>query len=229
MEKFTITLRSLTFLKHLEKNNNREWFAENKDTYILAQNNIIAFADQLIQLMSNHDALENVSGKKSLYRIYKDVRFSKDKSPYKPRFAVGLQRATALKRGGYYLHIQPGNNFIACGFFSPNSDDLKRIRKDIQLNHLEWHKILNSKSIRDSFVALSGTQVPTFPRGFAKDHEAIDLIRHKQFILRHNFTDKEVIDSQFVYKVNEIFKTVRPFFDYMSFVLTTDLNGETTV
>jgi uncharacterized protein (DUF2461 family) len=65
--------------------------------------------------MSNHDALENVSGKKSLYRIYKDVRFSKDKSPYKPRFAVGLQR-TALKRGGYYLNIQPGNNFIACGF-----------------------------------------------------------------------------------------------------------------
>lgn len=82
---------------------------------------------------------------------------------------------------------------------------------------------------KDSFVALSGTQVPTFPRGFAKDHEAIDLIRHKQFILRHNFTDKEVINSQFVYKVNEIFKTVRPFFDYMSFVLTTDLNGETTV
>jgi uncharacterized protein (TIGR02453 family) len=229
MEKSTIASSSLTFLKHLEKNNNREWFAENKDTYILAQNNIITFADQLIQLMSNHDALENVSGKKSLYRIYKDVRFSKDKSPYKPRFAVGLQRATALKRGGYYLNIQPGNNFIACGFFSPNSDDLKRIRKDIELNHSDWRKILNSKSIRDGFVALSGTQVPTFPRGFAKDHEAIDLIRHKQFILRHNFTDKEVIDSQFVYTVNELFKTVRPFFDYMSFVLTTDLNGETTV
>jgi uncharacterized protein (TIGR02453 family) len=229
MEKSTIASSSLTFLKHLEKNNNREWFAENKDTYILAQNNIITFADQLIQLMGNHDALENVSGKKSLYRIYKDVRFSKDKSPYKPRFAVGLQRATALKRGGYYLNIQPGNNFIACGFFSPNSDDLKRIRKDIELNHSDWRKILKSKSIRDGFIALSGTQVPTFPRGFAKDHEAIDLIRHKQFILRHNFTDEEVIDSQFVDKVNEFFKTVRPFFDYMSFILTTDLNGETNV
>jgi uncharacterized protein (TIGR02453 family) len=229
MENPTIASSSLTFLKHLENNNNREWFAENKETYILAQNNIITFADQLIILMSSHDAIETISGKKSLYRIYKDVRFSKDKSPYKPRFAIGLKRATNLKRGGYYLNIQPGNNFLACGFFSPNPDDLKRIRKDMELNHSEWRKILNSKSIRDNFVALSGAKVPTSPRGFAKDHEAIDLIRHKQFILRHNFTDQEVIDSQFVYKINEMFKTVRPFFDYMSFVLSTDLNGETRV
>jgi hypothetical protein len=78
---------------------------------------------------------------------------------HKPRFAVGLQRATALKKRGGYLNIQPGNNFIACGFFSP----IQRIRKDIELNHSDWRKILNSKSIRDGFVALSGTQVH-FPK-----------------------------------------------------------------
>jgi uncharacterized protein (DUF2461 family) len=78
-------------------------------------------------------------------------------------------------------------------------------------------------------VELTGNKVPTFPKGFPKDHDAIDLNRHKQFILRHNFTDQEVIDPEFVYHINEIFKTVRPFFDYMSFVLTTDLNGETIV
>jgi uncharacterized protein (DUF2461 family) len=96
--------------------------------------------------------------------------------------------STTLKRGGYHLHIQPGNNFLACGFFLPQSvDDLKRIRKDIELNPAAWRKILNSKSILDNFVELTGNVVPTSPRGFS-DHEAIDLIRHKQFILRHNFT-----------------------------------------
>ena len=229
MENHTIAASSLTFLKNLEKNNNREWFTENKETYISAQNNIIAFADELITVMNTHDAIENTSGKKSLYRIYSDVRFSKEKAPYKPRFAIGLQRATTLKRGGYYLNIQPGNSFLACGFFSPNADDLKRIRKDIEINSTAWRKILNSKIIKDNFVALAGNKVPTSPRGFSKDHEAIDLIRHKQFILRYNFIDKEVIDPQFVYKVNEIFQSVRPFFDYMSTILTTDLNGEIKV
>ncbi|MEZ7504856.1 DUF2461 domain-containing protein [Flavobacterium sp. Arc2] len=229
MEDSFIASSSITFLKNLEKNNNRDWFAEHKTQYTKAQSNIIAFADHLIALMNAHDAIENVSGKKSLYRIYNDVRFSKDKSPYKPRFALGLQRATKLKRGGYYLNLQPSNNFLAAGFFSPNPDDLKRIRKDIELNPAAWRKILNSKSIKDNFVELAGNKVPTYPRGFSKDHEAIDLIRHKQFVLRHNFTDKEVIDPQFVYKVNEIFKSVRTFFDYMSTVLTTDLNGEIKV
>lgn len=226
MEKPTIASSSITFLKNLEKNNNRDWFTENKAQYTTAHSNIVAFADQLILLMNTHDAIENVSGKKSLYRIYNDVRFSKDKLPYKSRFALGLKRATKLKRGGYYLNIQPGNNFLAAGFFSPNPDDLKRIRIDIELNPAAWRKILNSKSIKDNFVELAGNKVPTSPRGFSKDHEAIDLIRHKQFILRHDFTDQEVLDPQFVFKANEIFQSVRPFFDYMSTVLTTDLNGQ---
>jgi uncharacterized protein (TIGR02453 family) len=127
------------------------------------------------------------------------------------------------------MNIEPGNNYLACGFFSPNPDDLKRIRKDIELNFKDWRKIIDSKPIKDNFVELTGSTVPTFPKGFPKDHEAIDLIRHKQFILRHNFTDQEVIDPKFVYKVNEIFKSVRPFFDYLSVVLTTDLNGEIKV
>lgn len=229
MKDFTITTSSITFLKNLEKNNDRDWFTENKTQYTTAQNNIIAFADQLIVLMNYHDAIENASGKKSLYRIYNDVRFSKNKLPYKPRFAIGLQRATALKRGGYYLNIQPGNNFLACGFFSPNPDDLKRIRKDIELNPKAWRKILNATSIKENFTELAGNKVLTSPRGFSKDHEAIDLIRYKQFILRHNFTDQEVVDPYFVNKVNALFKSVRPFFNYLSLVLTTDLNGESKV
>lgn len=226
MKDSSILPSSISFLNDLAINNTRDWFNDNKETYIEAQNNMISFVDQLIVLMNAHDAIENISGKKSLYRIYNDIRFSKDKSPYKPRFAFSLQRSTKLKRGGYYVNIQPGNNFLACGFFSPNPDDLKRIRKDIELNPAAWHQILNSKLIKGNFGELAGNKVPTFPKGFPKDHEAIDLIRHKQFILKHNFTDKEVIDPEFVNKVNDIFKTVRPFFDHLSFVLTTDLNGE---
>ncbi|TDD95922.1 DUF2461 domain-containing protein [Flavobacterium cellulosilyticum] len=229
MENTKILPNTITFLKNLETNNNREWFAENKQTYIEAQANIITFVDELILLMNTHDAIENTSGKKSLYRIYNDVRFSKDKSPYKPRFAFSLQRATKLKRGGYYVNIQPGNTFLACGFFSPNPEDLKRIRKDIEVIPGAWRKILNAKPIIANFVELAGNKVPTFPKGFPKDHEAIDLIRHKQFILRHNFTDQDVIDPEFVNKTNEIFKTVRPFFDHLTLVLTTDLNGEINV
>ncbi|MES2837834.1 MAG: DUF2461 domain-containing protein [Bacteroidota bacterium] len=213
------------FLKEIAKNNNREWFNEHKTAYTTAQENMAAFVDVLIAEMNKHDELETVSGKKSLYRIYNDVRFSKDKSPYNARFAFGLKRATKFKRGGYYTHIQPGNSFLACGFFAPNADDLKRIREDIAANYKDWNKILNGKKLKENFGVLQGDTVATAPRGFDKNQAGIELIRHKQFILRHNFTDAEVLSPNFVKDVNAIFKSVRPFFDYMSDVLTTDANG----
>jgi uncharacterized protein (TIGR02453 family) len=229
MGKEQIEISSFKFLKALAANNNREWFTANKERYIVAQSNMIAFADQLILLMNQHDKIENESGRKSLYRIYNDVRFSMDKSPYNPRFAFSFSRATKLKRGGYYLNIKPGNSYVACGFFSPNPADLLRIRKDIEFNYREWNKIFKLKSIKSNFGELTGSTVPTVPRGFSKDHVALNLLRHKQFILRHNFTDKEVTDHDFVSKVSATYKAVRPFFDYMSLVLTTDLNGETNI
>jgi uncharacterized protein (TIGR02453 family) len=224
-----INSSTLTFLKNLEQNNNRDWFTENKTKYLAAHHNMSDFADHLILLMNEHDAIEQVSGKKSLYRIYNDIRFSKDKSPYKLRFALGLQRATTQRRGGYYLHIQPGNNFLACGFFNPNSADLKRIRKDKEKNPQIWRKLLDTKKIKQGFGSLSGNQVPTFPKGFPKDHEAIDLIRFKQFILKHSFTDQEVLQANFAQTVALLFKNVRPFFDYLSIVLTTDENGASLI
>ena len=216
---------TLSFLSDLAQNNNRDWFAENKSHYTSAHENMIAFVEDLLHTMSAHDALSTPSGKKSLYRIYNDVRFSANKAPYKPRFAFGMQRATAERRGGYYVHLQPRNNFLACGFFSPNPADLKRIRQDIEQNPATWRKLLGTKEIKQSFGTLTGNQVPTFPKGFPKEHEAIDLIRHKQFILKHSFTDQEVVQEDFLQKINLLFQEVRPFFDYLSIVLTTDLNG----
>jgi uncharacterized protein (TIGR02453 family) len=220
---------TLRFLKDLAKNNNRAWFTDHKDQYLAAQSNMMAFIDQLILMMNKHDELETESGKKSLFRIYNDVRFSKDKLPYNPRFAFSLKRATKLKRGGYYMNIKPGNCFLACGFFAPNADDLKRIRQDIDYNYPEWNSILQSKSIKSTFGALQGDTVLTAPRGYTTDHKAIALLRHKQFIVRHHFTDDEVISPDFLKQVNTMYKNVRPYFDYMSSVLTTDANGELLV
>ena len=220
---------TLRFLKDLAKNNNRAWFTDHKDQYLAAQSNMMAFIDQLILMMNKHDELETESGKKSLFRIYNDVRFSKDKSPYNPRFAFSLKRATKLKRGGYYMNIKPGNCFLACGFFAPNADDLKRIRQDIDYNYPEWNSILQSKLIKSTFGALQGDTVVTAPRGYTTDHEAIALLRHKQFIVRHHFTDAEVVSPDFLKQVNTMYKNVRPYFDYMSSVLTTDANGELLV
>lgn len=220
---------TLKFLKNLSANNNREWFSKNKTVYIAAHENMSAFLDDLISEMNAHDHIENTSGRKSLYRIYSDARFSKDNIPYRPRFAASLQRATKLLRGGYYLNINPGKSYIACGFFGPNPDDLKRIRHDISWNSADWKKLLNSKKIKDIFGAMTGEKVVSAPRGFQKDHPAIELLRHKSFVFRHDFTDKEVLDGNFVKEVNRLFKSIRPWFDYMSDVLTTNNNGELMV
>ena len=220
-----IQKNTLKFLKDLSENNNRDWFTTNKPRYLDAYQNMCSFADALILEMNKHDKLEDTTGKKSLFRIYNDVRFSKDKSPYNARFAFGLQRGTKLLRGGYYVNIKPGSCMAACGFFAPNADDLKRIRMDIDLNSDKWRKLLKSKNIKDNFGRMIGDAVATAPRGFAKDHEAIDLIRHKQFLFRHDFSDKEATSEHFVQDVNKVFKAIRPYFDYMSEVLTTDLNG----
>jgi uncharacterized protein (TIGR02453 family) len=110
------------FLKLLKKNNNREWFAANKELFVKEQEQIIKFADALLLKMNKHDVIETASGKKSLYRIYRDTRFSKDKTPYKNNWAGGFKRATKQRRGGYYFHIEPGNSIAAGGFFAPETN-----------------------------------------------------------------------------------------------------------
>ena len=138
---------SIDFLKKLSKNNTREWFNEHKDEYVAAHANIAAFADTLIREMNRHDEIETATGKQSLMRIYKDVRFSKEKVPYNTHWSGSLKRATKKLRGGYYFHIGPGSSFIAGGFWGPEPADLKRIRQDIDLNYKDWRKMLAGKAL----------------------------------------------------------------------------------
>lgn len=225
MSKAKILPSNFEFLKLLKKNNNREWFTKHKERFLLEQSQMIAFADALLFEMNKHDVIETPSGKKSLYRIYRDTRFSKDKTPYKTNWAGGFQRATIKRRGGYYFHIEPGNTIIAGGFWAPEPKDLKRIRDEFAYDASPIRKIINSRPFKETFGNLKGEQVKTSPKGFSSDNEAIDLIRYKQFLLIRKFTDKEVMSDNFLQLANDTFKKMRPFFDHMSEVLTTDENG----
>jgi uncharacterized protein (TIGR02453 family) len=220
-----VTKSAFSFLTRLSKNNNRDWFNAHKDEYLSARGNIIEFAGALLTEMNKHDKIETASGKESLFRVYKDVRFSKDKTPYNTHYSGILKRATKKLRGSYYFHLKPGNSFVAGGFWGPDSDDMKRIRQDIDLNYKDWKKMLAGKTLVNTFGKMIGEKVATAPRGYAKDHPAIDLLRHKQFLLKHEFTDEEVLKADFVRRVNAVFKNMRPFLDHMSEVLTTDANG----
>lgn len=216
---------SFDFLNELKLNNNREWFNLHKADFEKEQHHLQLFADALLQQMNIHDLIETVSGKKSLYRIYRDTRFSTDKTPYKIHWAGSFKRATQYRRGGYYFHIEPGNSFVGGGFWGPNPQDLKLIREDIAFDPAPIRTILNAPAFISVFETLKGEQLKTAPKGFDAGHEAIDLLRHKQFLLMKRFTDAEVLDQHFVEQVNSTFKTMRPFLDYMSEVLSTDVNG----
>ena len=206
MATIPIKKETFDFLKQLSKNNNRDWFNEHKDKYLQGNDNMIKFADALLIEIKRHDNIETNSGKESLYRIYKDVRFSKDKTPYNCRFSGSFKRATKKLRGGYYFHIEPGNSFLAGGFWGPEPDDLKRIRQDIDYNYKDWKKMLSNKSLINAFDRIKGDQLGSAPRGYKKDNPAIDLLRYKSFILRQDFTDKEVLSPDFLKKVNDGFK-----------------------
>lgn len=216
---------SLDFLCQLKENNNKPWFEANKTNYLKELNHIEIFADALLQELSKTDILETSSGKKSVYRIYRDIRFSKDKTPFKTFWGGSYTRATKERRGGYYFHLEQGNSFFAGGFWGPNAADLKRIRTEFAHDSSPMQKILHSKSFINTFGTLQGEQLKTAPKGFDANHEAIDLLRYKQFLIIKRFTDNEVLSPLFLEQALETCKNMRPFFDYMSEVLTTDING----
>lgn len=209
------------FLKKIAKNNNREWFHKNKDLYKDANDDMKVFLASLETEMNKIDMID----KTKLFRIYRDVRFSKDKTPYNSHFSMSFSRATSERRGGYYLKVTPGGTRIACGFWNPEPKDLKLIRNHIAADDKSLRKILNAKKFKDCFGPLEGAQVKTSPKGFDKDHPAIDLLRYKQLIVTRAVPDKDICTEKFMKEIITTYKTVRPFFDYMSEILTHDLNG----
>lgn len=217
-----IDISAFNFLKTLKKNNNRDWFNEHKPEFQTEQKKVKDFYVSLKERLKQHDLID----KFKFFRIYRDVRFSKNKTPYKTHFSGSYSRATNKLRGGYYVHISPEESFLAGGFWEPNKEDLLRIRKEFEMDTSEIRAILNDKTFVKHFGKLQGESLKTAPRGFDKEHPDIDLIRMKQFIVIRNFADKEVLADNFLDELDESFKAMRPYFNYMSEILTTDLNGE---
>ncbi len=216
---------TLSFLKQLKKNNNREWFQAHRTEYDQAHQEMIDFADQLIAEMNAYDVIETPNGKKSLFRIYRDVRFGKDKTPYKTHWAGFMRRAGADRRGGYYYRIGLDGAYVMGGFFGPNAQDLLHIRNQLAQDADILRTVTSSKEFIQYFGKLLGDQLKTAPRGFEKDHPDIDLLRHKQFIVRHDFSKEEMLQPNFHKNMAKTFHKMRPFFDSMTEMLTTDLNG----
>ena len=217
-----ITKDTFAFLNKIEKNNTREWFAENKKEFQKLDKAAKEFFNDVYVDIQKNDSLEKIQ----FYRIYRDVRFSKDKTPYNKHLSVSFARTKPFLRGGYYLRIENDASFVGGGFWEPNKEDLLRIRKELELDASELREIMEESNFKKYFGTLQGEELKSAPRDFDKSHPNIDLIRKKQFLVGRQFTNNEVLAPNFKEEVLETFKAMRPFFNYMSEVLTTNLNGE---
>mgnify|MGYP003338848756 FL=1 len=188
-----IPKNTISFLKELKLNNNRDWFNENKERFNTILSEVKIFAQEVNDSLNVSDDIEKLK----IFRIYRDLRFSKDKTPYKKNIGMAFHRSKPELRGGYYLEISADESFIAVGFWNPNKEDLLRIRKEIEIDGKEFKRIINQKKIKDIWGDLRGDEVKTSPKGFTSDHEYIDLIKKKQFIFIKKLKDKDILDEKF--------------------------------
>jgi uncharacterized protein (TIGR02453 family) len=203
----------LDFLAQLEENNNREWFQQNKVLYNEAKAEVESFVSSMIpELAKFDDAVRYVEAKDCMFRIFRDVRFARDKSPYKINMGAWITRAGRKSPGpGYYIHIQPGGSFLAAGVYMPEPDQLKKIRNEIYYNITEFKSILNEKKLRKSSIGLSDMDKgKSAPRDFPKDFPDIELLKYKHYTLSHALRDEMVASDHFHEIVLMTFKTMYP-------------------
>ncbi len=211
--------RILKFLKAIAKNNDREWFEKNKPTYLLVKANFEDFLEAFhVELVKFDYSLGGLNPRKMGFRIYRDVRFSKDKRPYKINMGAGFSENGKMEQEpGYYIHIEPGNkSFLAGGIYMPDAPNLAKIRQEIDYNTKGFLKILNDKKFKKLFPKLGDfDKLKTSPKGYPKDHPHLDILRHKSFVVSHSFTDVQVKDKKFIKSVADACKTLKPLNDFL--------------
>lgn len=214
----TIDKSTLKFLSDLSRNNTREWFAENKPRYESARKNYSVFLDELLKEMTAFEPVAHgQTGKDLLFRIYRDVRFSNDKRPYKDHFGAYIAdggRKSILP--GYYLHLAGNNNsFLAGGLWMPPADYLKAVRQEIDYSLDEFKRIVEAPAFKTKFGELQGERLKTTPKGYEKDNPAIEYLRYKGWNAVMPLSDKVVLSPDFADVVLEGFKRLKPFNDFL--------------
>jgi uncharacterized protein (TIGR02453 family) len=209
----------LKFLKDISRHNDREWFEKNKARYLEAKQTFEDLVGNVLgELVKFDDGLSGLNPKKLAFRIYRDVRFSKDKRPYKTNMGAGFSpNGKLVQEPGYYLHLEPGNkSFVAGGIYQPDTENLNKIRQEIDYNSDKLKKIMSERKFRKIFNDFDDfDKLKTMPRGYAKDHPDIEWLKHKSFIVSHPFTDKQVLDRKFVSQVSSTCKTIKPLNDFI--------------
>ena len=207
-----LTKETVDFLKKLDRNNDRDWFNANKDAFVRANDNVIAMTGDLIARISKFDpAVEGIDPKSCTFRIYRDVRFSKDKSPYKTNLgafvAPGGKKAMSP---GYYFHVQPKMFFAAAGKHMPDGSELLKIRNHIAANTKDFMKIVEAKKFRDRFGELDGDRLSKPPKGFAADHAAIEYLKLKSFTVTEEFSESAAVSKDYSKVLADGFKASFP-------------------
>jgi len=209
----------LKFLKDIAKNNNRDWFEKNKSKYLEAKQGFEEVVGEVLkELVKFEGGLAGLDPKKLPFRIYRDVRFSRDKRPYKVNMGAGFSpNGKLVQEPGYYLHIQPGNkSFLAGGIYMPDANNLAKIRQEIDYNPETLKKIMSSKKFRALFGDFDDfDKLKTAPKGYPKDHPHIEWLKLKSFIIEMSFTDKQVTDKKFIGMIAKGCKTIKPLNDYL--------------
>jgi uncharacterized protein (TIGR02453 family) len=208
---------TMKFLTQLAKNNNKAWFDKHRDEYQAAKQDFEVFVDDLLVKMTSVDpALANIKAKDCIFRIFRDVRFSKDKTPYKAHFGAFLSKGGRKYEGpGYYIHLEPGKCFAGGGSWMPSGPLLKSIRQEIDYNFDEFKKILAAKDFKKYFKKVEGESLKTLPQGYTADNPAIEYLKLKSYTVGTAIADKEVTSKGFASKCVGVFSAMRSLVDLL--------------
>ena len=216
------TQNILSFLTDLAQNNNREWMQENKKIYLQAKKDFEDLTTEIIDEISAFDPqIEGLTAKECVFRLNRDIRFSKNKSPYKLNFGASITRGGRKSHwAGYYLQIQPnGESFMAGGSYMPVGENLAKIRQEIDYNADELRKLLAADDFKKYFKELEGDSVKTAPKGYKKDNPNIDLLRRKSFIMWYKVTDKQVLGKNYKNQIVQVFQAMKPVNDFLNMAM----------
>ena len=214
-----ISKSTITFLKELEQNNNRDWFLSNSLAYKEAKQNYTEFIQLVINKLSKkYKIYADLEANKCLFRINRDVRFSQNKAPYKTNFGASINAyGKKSLKAGFYVHIEPKKSFVGGGIYMPPADVLFKVRQEIDYNFDEFSKIIKHKDFVKSYGQLDMSDtLKNPPRGFDKENKAIEYLKLKSFVAFTNFTDKEIMQADFASVASDKLIALLPFIQYLN-------------